>query len=171
MGQKNRVQVFLLVTEGTIEENLLATLAAKHELALAALDPASDVRKVDLDSGMEALKRRLEVLLGEKPDAPMDMSLAEQEAGRLARRDRVSQAGGKLLGAAFSFLDELLPRREETEASRRMSAHLRDELGRLVEEDEKGRPRLTFTLPDKSALDNLAATLARLLTPPGDGRK
>jgi hypothetical protein len=44
-------------------------------------------------------------------------------------RDRVSQAGGKLLGAAFSFLDELLPRREETEASRRMTGHLRDELG------------------------------------------
>ena len=39
MGQKRPVQVYVLVTEETIEENLLATLAAKHDLALAALDP------------------------------------------------------------------------------------------------------------------------------------
>src|SRR5205814_8861671 len=37
MGQKQPVQVFVLITEQTIEENLLATLSAKHELALAAL--------------------------------------------------------------------------------------------------------------------------------------
>ena len=38
MGQKNPVQVYLLVTEETIEEKLLATLSVKHDLALAALD-------------------------------------------------------------------------------------------------------------------------------------
>ena len=44
MGQKNPVQVYLLVTEGTIEEKLLATLSAKHDLALAALDMESNVQ-------------------------------------------------------------------------------------------------------------------------------
>ena len=34
MGQKRQVQVFLLVTEQTIEEQMLATLSAKHDLAL-----------------------------------------------------------------------------------------------------------------------------------------
>ena len=48
MGQKQPVQVFVLVTEDTIEENLLATLAAKKDLALAALDAESDVDQVDL---------------------------------------------------------------------------------------------------------------------------
>ena len=38
MGQKQPVQVYVLVTEETIEENLLTTLSAKHDLALAALD-------------------------------------------------------------------------------------------------------------------------------------
>ena len=38
------VQVYLLVTEGTIEEKLLATLSAKHDLALAALDMESLVK-------------------------------------------------------------------------------------------------------------------------------
>ena len=41
MGQKRPVQAFLLVTEETLEEKLLGTLSAKHELALAALDPES----------------------------------------------------------------------------------------------------------------------------------
>ena len=42
MGQKQPVQVYVLVTEQTIEENLLTTLSAKKDLALAALDPESD---------------------------------------------------------------------------------------------------------------------------------
>src|SRR6266705_533486 len=46
MGQKQPVQVYILVTEHTIEENLLATLSAKHELALAALDVESKINSV-----------------------------------------------------------------------------------------------------------------------------
>src|SRR5213076_1698305 len=62
MGQTQPVQVYVLVTEGTIEENLLATLSAKRELALAALDTESDVDAVDLTSGADELKSRLEIL-------------------------------------------------------------------------------------------------------------
>jgi hypothetical protein len=36
-------------------------------------------------------------------------------------------------------------------------------LGGCVEEDEQGRQRLSITLPNRDVLDNLAATLARLL--------
>lgn len=50
--------------EDTIEERLLSTLSAKHDLTLAALDMESDVREVSLASGIDGLKRRLEVLLG-----------------------------------------------------------------------------------------------------------
>jgi len=39
MGQEQPVQVFVLITEDTIEEKLLSTLSAKHNLALAALEP------------------------------------------------------------------------------------------------------------------------------------
>ena len=78
MGQKRPVQVYVLVTEGTIEENLLATLSAKHELALAALDPDSDIDQVDLGSGMEELKRRLQVLLGATTPAPVNESQQRQ---------------------------------------------------------------------------------------------
>ena len=46
MGQQQPVQVFVLVTEDTMEEKLLTTLSAKHELALAALDVDSEVDAV-----------------------------------------------------------------------------------------------------------------------------
>ncbi len=166
MGQKSPVQVYLLVTEGTIEEKLLSTLSAKHELALAALDLDSDVDEVALTSGVEELKRRLEVLLGAAPEAPVDESERrrhEDEVERLARRSRVAEAGGQLVSAAFNFLGEMIPRGEETEAAARAASELRSRLEDCLERDKSGRPRLTVTLPDEAALDTLARSLASLL--------
>ena len=96
MGQKNPVQVYLLVTEETIEEKLLATLSAKHDLALAALDMESDVREVALASGIEELKRRLEVLLGAKPHAAVDeIGEAATAARGGAARAPLARGGGR----------------------------------------------------------------------------
>jgi len=167
MGQKNPVQVYLLVTEGTIEEKLLATLSAKHDLALAALDMESDVKEVGLASGVEELKQRLEVLLGAKPHAPMDETEKQrhqQEAEHLARRARVSEAGGQLLTAALTFLSEMIPQREPTNGTARIASDFKARLHECLERDERGRPRLTVTLPNEAALENLACSLAALLT-------
>ena len=166
MGQKNPVQVYLLVTEGTIEEKLLATLSAKHDLALAALDMESDVREVALASGIEELKRRLEVLLGAKAHAPVDETekqRAEQEAERLARRARVAEAGGQLVAAAFTFLGEMIPQREPSNGAGQMAGEFKARLDECLERDERGRPRLTVTLPNEAALEKLAHSLAALL--------
>jgi SNF2 family DNA or RNA helicase len=169
MGQQQPVQVFVLVTEETIEENLLATIAAKKDLALAALDAESDVDQVDLASGMQELKNRLEVLLGARAEAPRDETVqrtaaATAESFDAAHRDRLAAAGGELLGAAFKFLGELVTPQGETAApSSELTAALRDSLGACVEDDAAGKPRLTVTLPDRAALEGLAQTLARLL--------
>jgi ERCC4-related helicase len=166
MGQKNPVQVYLLVTEGTIEEKLLATLSAKHELALAALDMESDVREVALASGMDELKQRLEVLLGAKAHAPVDETerqRQQQEAERLVRRSRVAEAGGQLLAAAFQFLGEMIPQREPTNGATQMAKEFEARFNECLERDEQGRPRLTVTLPNEAALGNLARSLASLL--------
>src|SRR2546425_8974486 len=89
MGQEQPVQVFVLITEDTIEEKLLSTLSAKHDLALAALDAESDVDQVDLAGGIEELRRRLEVLLGAHPEAPSDQSLRrESELAARAAAER-----------------------------------------------------------------------------------
>jgi hypothetical protein len=167
MGQKNPVQVYLLVTEGTIEEKLLGTLSAKHDLALAALDMDSDVREVALASGIDELKQRLEVLLGAKAHAPVDETAKqrrEQEPERLVRRSRVAEAGGQLVAAAFAFLGEMVPQREPTNGAAKMADELKARLDECLERDEQGRPRLTVTLPNETALENLARSLAALLT-------
>ena len=122
MGQRQPVQVYVLVTEETIEESLLGTLSAKHDLALAALDAESDVTQVDLKSGVEELRRRLEVLLGAKPEAPLDVTKREEVARQaeqlVEHRDRVAAAGGEMLGAVFNFLGELVSQDQVTTARR-----------------------------------------------------
>ncbi len=170
MGQTQSVQVYVLVTEQTIEENLLSTLAAKKDLALAALDAESEVDMVELASGMEELKRRLEVLLGAKPEAAADESTKlNSTAGANAteptteHRERVAAAGGELLGAAFKLLGELVAQESQAAPPEAIVAGVRQGLEACVDEDSAGKPRFTFSLPDRGSLDQLAQTLARLL--------
>jgi SNF2 family DNA or RNA helicase len=166
MGQKRQVQVYLLVTEDTIEERLLGTLSAKHDLALAALDVGSDVTEVELRSGMEELKRRLERLLGEKPATPVDVSqqrAVEEETQRIAaRRDKVAAAGGELLGAAIKLLGELVDT-GETQPPPQAVDRVRAGLAHCAEREDDGRIQLKFALPNEDALNGLATTLAKLL--------
>ena len=169
LGQKRPVHAYVLVTEGTLEENLLATLSAKHELALAALDPDSDVDRVDMASGMEELKRRLEVLLGARPEAPVretERAQVDQAAQRSAEhKQRVAEAGGQLVAAAFRLLGELLPPAPAGSAAEPnpLAGFLREQLASATATDAAGRPVLTLTLPDRAALDGIAELLGGLL--------
>jgi ERCC4-related helicase len=172
MGQTQPVQVFVLVTEDTIEENLLSTIAAKRDLALAALDSESQVNELDLVSGMEELKNRLEVLLGARPEAPVDETQKRDsdEARRQlseTRRERVAAVGGELLGTAFRFLGELVGQTDAPAPPAAIVENLRAGLASCVDHDADGKLRLSVTLPDKRALESLAQTLARLLASPG----
>jgi len=167
MGQKRPVQVYLLVTEGTLEESLLGTLSAKQQLFLAALDPDAKATDIDLSSGMDELKKRLEILLGKKPDAPTDESLKEQmekEAAQLARKERVASAGGQLLGAAFGFIGEMFSETEETEKALHLSEVFKERLSECLEKREDGKLKMTITLPDEAVLDNMAKSLARIVS-------
>jgi hypothetical protein len=169
MGQKNPVHVYLLVTEETLEERLLDTLAMKQDLALAALDPESDVTEVQLRSGIEELRRRLERLLGEQKDAPIDRSredLVVAEAARIAeRREKVAAAGGQLVGAALQLVGELIANQDRPAPDPQTVDRLRAGLADSIERDEAGRPQLRITLNDDAALSKFAETLARLLLP------
>jgi hypothetical protein len=166
MGQKRPVHVYILITEGTIEENLLATLSAKHELAAAVLDPDSDLSEVNLVSGLDALKRRLELLLGAKPAAAPDITIKEQaEADTIAvagQQAKVSQAGGQLITAAFSFLAEALPATAHA-PDPAATAAIKCGLEQCIQVAPDGQVQLNLTLPGRDALDTLAAALARLM--------
>lgn len=123
MGQQRPVQVFVLITEGTIEESLLGTLSTKRELALAALDVESDVDLLTLPNASAELKQKLEVLIGARADGEVDGSVkreAEDQQERIdsggsgsARPadslDQFAAVGGALLGAAAQLLGQLLP--------------------------------------------------------------
>ncbi len=166
MGQKRPVQIFLLVTEETLEESLLGTLSAKQALFLAALDPESEATVIDLSSGMDELKNRLEILLGAKPDAPPDESLKEQverEAEQFARREKMAKAGGQLLGAAFAFIGEMFPEKEETEETIQMAKAFKERLSECLDKGESGELKMTITLPDEAVLDTLAKSLAKMV--------
>ncbi len=167
MGQQQPVQVYLLVTEDTIEERLLGTLSAKHDLALAALDVDSDVSEVELQSGMEELKRRLERLLGQTPAAPIDLSEQHRvatETQQLAeRRQRVAAAGGELLGAAINLVSELVDPGDSPNPA--AVEQIRASLAACTARTPDGRMQLSLTLNDDDHLRRLAVTLAKLLVP------
>ena len=76
-----------------------------------------------------------------------------------------------MLSSAFAFLKELMPAEAETEVSRQAAAVLKQQFEKCVDRDENGKIKLTVTLPDLSALDPLAETLARLMNMSGAGEK
>jgi hypothetical protein len=85
----------------------------------------------------------------------------------VSRPERLAEAGGQLLNAAVNFLGELLPASSESdEHNAQMSAlaaTLKQNLSGALDRDDQGRARLSFVLPDPSALDNLTRVFARLL--------
>ncbi|MFY9943489.1 MAG: DEAD/DEAH box helicase [Desulfobacterales bacterium] len=166
MGQKHPVQVFLLVTTDTLEENLLATLSAKHELALAVLDPDTDTSQVDMTTGMEELKRRMEVLLGARPEAAEDESMkaeAEKSAAALARREKVASAGGQLVGAAFAFIGEMFADQSNGDDLEQLAEAFKARLSGCMQRTDDGRLSMTITLPDEAFLDTMARSLASMV--------
>ena len=67
------------------------------------------------------------------------------------------------MGAAFAFMSEILPQKEETEQTTQMAEAFKDRLCECLEKDEDGKLKMTVTLPDESVLDNLAKSLAQIL--------
>ncbi len=156
MGQSRNVSVFILVTEGTLEENLLAALSAKRDLALAALDVDSQVTEVDVRTGAEDLKRRLEVLLGAKPDAPEDRVTQARTASE--QNAPLADASRTLVRAAVSFLAQL------GQASPEQGTTLGALLDAKVHAGEDGRARLTLAMPSEDQVDAFAQGLVGFLS-------
>lgn len=166
MGQKRPVNVYIMVTEETLEESLLKTIQQKKDLALAALDFESTVSEIQLKSSIEEIRERLEVLLGAVPEGFLDVSQKrehEANVSRLAERKvKLADAGGQMLTAAFGFLAQMLPDSGVAPPAETVDL-LRDQLSATAETDETGRKSLKINLPSDDALTQLAETLARFL--------
>ena len=169
MGQTKPVCVFVLVTEQTLEESLLATLAAKRDLAMAALDPESEVTDVDVRRQSDDIKEKLEVLLGAKPEAPVDET-HQASATLAAENDRLAQAGSTLVRAALDVLAEIAGGNDAAEREA-LATGLRGKLDVKVVEDEAGGRRLSFAMPARDTLAALTRGLVDLLLGRSDKTK
>ncbi len=162
MGQTRPVSVFVLVTEATIEDNLLTTLSSKRDLAMAALDPDSQVADVDVRSQADDIKAKLEVLLGAKPEAPVDETV-KAVAARAAKEDRLAATGSRFLEAALDLLGEVAGGRKAG-APEPLLGDLKGKLDVKVVADERGERRVSFALPPRETLAALLRGVAGLLT-------
>jgi hypothetical protein len=86
----------------------------------------------------------------------------EREAETLGRKEKMARAGGQLLGAAFTFLNELFPDKEETEQGLELANDFKERLSECMDRGEDGELKMTITLPDESVLENLAKSLAKI---------
>lgn len=161
MGQTKPVSVFVLVTEQTLEENLLTTLSSKRDLALAALDSDSQVTEVDVRTQADDLKEKLEVLLGARPEAPVDETVKEA-ASLAAGSERLALAGSAFLGAAFDLLGEIAGARE-TGKGDAIGDKVRQALDVKIALDDGGKRRLSLAMPSRDTLAALLQGLAGLL--------
>jgi hypothetical protein len=112
------------------------------------------------------LKRRLEILLGEKPDAAEDVSVKEQvekEAQTLVKKEKIAAAAGKLVGAAFAFIGEMFSENDESEEVAHLAGAFKSKLGECLEKAEDGSLKMTISLPDEAFLDSMARSLARMV--------
>jgi hypothetical protein len=167
MGQNRPVSVYVLVTEQTLEESLLATLSSKRDLALAALDPDAQATDVDVRTQADDIKAKLEVLLGAKPAAPVDET-AKRAASLAASADRSAEAGDAFLRAT---LDLLAPGDGRSGAATRpaIAEAFRAALDAKFVHDERGRPRLSLAMPSREALAGLLSGIAALLVGSTEG--
>ena len=159
--------MYKLVTEETIEERLLQTLASKQDLADAALDFDSDVNEITMKSGITNIREKLEkILLPPRPaaeDESQKRVIEQQVESIQQRRERVSAASGQLLSAALQLVGELVVSKDAPRPSSQAVDQLSSSLSECVQRDSAGRPQLTISLPDDNALRGLAETLALLL--------
>ena len=162
MGQKRPVDVYVLVSEGMLEESILGLLGAKLELANAAIDMESDLVEVTLQSGIEELKRRMEVLLGNKEEVEVDASLQNKVDEEIKeKQERFSEAGERLITSAFEFLGAAVNKNKEINSSP-MAESIFNEFAKSADKDDNGKYNLNFSL-DEDALKNLAGTLAAIM--------
>jgi hypothetical protein len=153
-----------MVAEGTLEEKMLTTLALKQDLSRAALDVDSDVTAIGIRTGIDELKKRLEILLSAKPEACIDESekaRVENETQRLQQRQNMEKAGGNLLQSIFSFVGASLP--TETPVQEKAVLAVKASLEQCCTRDDDGGISIKFKLESSAAFENLAKSMAAFI--------
>jgi hypothetical protein len=116
-------------------------------------------------SGMDELKRRLEVLLGAKSEATADQSTIppiQPTIDPTARKKQLADASGQLVTSALVLLGNSLGL---SSSSEEQVERIKQNLLQCVETDDHGHSKLTLNLPTADSLQQIAQALAQLMQP------
>jgi hypothetical protein len=88
----------------------------------------------------------------------------EKEAQVLARKEKIAAAGGQLVGAAFAFIGEMISGDDEPEEVAQLAGAFKAKLNDCMEKEEDGSLKMTIAIPDENFLDNMARSLAQMVS-------
>jgi hypothetical protein len=122
---------------------------------------------VDVRTQSDDIKEKLEVLLGARPEVPVDETV-KVTASLAVANDRLATAGSTLVRAAFDILGEIVGVHGGDEAIR---DELRATFDAKIVADESGKQRLSFAMPSRDTLAALMRGLAGLLVGGHDNKE
>jgi hypothetical protein len=121
------------------------------------------------------MKRRLEWLIGDIPEAPvrgLQQHQVTHNATLLARRQEMARRNGKQIVDSFSAVPGLVNSRLDTGVSDELIERFRETLSSSLETGDSGEYRLHLTFQHPDTIDRLAKSLALLSVLNGDtGRR
>lgn len=125
-----------------------------------------------MSSNIDDLKKKLELLLGEKDPAPVDMSMLEEvteekDKALVINIEKASEASGKMLSAVFSFIRESIPSSVTKEKRSPLTLALEESLKSISNVEADGKVRMQLTFDSQEAVDAMAAAIAGLLEAAG----
>ncbi|NLP02657.1 MAG: hypothetical protein GX089_09200 [Fibrobacter sp.] len=125
-----------------------------------------------MSSNIDDLKKKLELLLGEKDPAPVDMSMLEEvteekDKASVINIEKASEASGKMLSAVFSFIRESIPSSVTKEKRSPLTLALEESLKSISNVEADGKVRMQLTFDSQEAVDAMAAAIAGLLEAAG----
>jgi hypothetical protein len=68
------------------------------------------------------------------------------------------------VGAAFAFIGEMFAEKEESEKITNLAGAFKEKLSECLEKSEDGKLEMTISLPDETFLDNMARSLAHMVS-------
>lgn len=161
LGQQQPVDVLLLITTETLEERMLQVHSEKSTLALAVLDPDSDLDEVQLASQMSALRSTVEHLVTAKTtvtevrgDSPADLRVSTGST---------DASIDMLLKNVTHVLSSVVRNQGDVVAVERIADALRERMLQSLQHDESGRPLRSLPLPDSTVVQALTSLVAQWL--------
>jgi hypothetical protein len=68
------------------------------------------------------------------------------------------------VGAAFAFIGEMFSEKDQSEEMAKLAGAFKTKLSDCMEKGEDGSLKMTISIPDEAFLDNMARSLAQMVS-------